>query len=381
MDPIVQTQNLTKRYNNFTALHDLNLAIERGSIHGFIGPNGAGKTTTMRILATLLEPSGGQAWVSGYPVTGAPMEVRKRIGYMPDFFGVYDNMKVWEYLDFFAAAYHVPPARRKSMIDDLLALVDLSAKRDSFVEELSRGMKQRLCLARTLVHEPELLILDEPASGLDPHARIELRELLKELRSLGKTILVSSHILTELAEMCTHVAIIEQGHLLVSGSVSDILQAMQPARDVYVRVLGRAAEATRVIYTVPNVLSVQLLPPGYRRGQNGGPAQPLPQPIPVAAQVQAPPTASSIPPPPSFGTIPPPIPQPPGTLPVRQIGQTGPLSDEDPATLHVRINGDDTLLNLMLTRLVAAQVPVFGFEETRGDLEDIFLRATRGLVQ
>src|SRR5829696_4712087 len=315
--PVVQTSHLTRKYGSFTALDDLNLTIERGSIHGFIGPNGAGKTTTMRILATLLEPSGGQAWVSGYPVTEAPMEVRKRIGYMPDFFGVYDNMMVWEYLDFFAAAYHVPEARRKGMIDDLLALVDLSAKRESYVEELSRGMKQRLCLARTLVHEPELLILDEPASGLDPHARIELRELLKELRSLGKTILVSSHILTELAEMCTHVAIIEQGHLLVSGSVSDILQAMQPARDVYVRVLGRAAEATRVIHTVPNVLSVQLLPPGYRRGQNGGPAQALPQPMPVAAQVQAPPTASSIPPPPSFGTIPPPpIPRPPGTLPV-----------------------------------------------------------------
>src|SRR5829696_2542018 len=246
-DLIVQTDNLTKKYGNFTALHELNLVIERGSIHGFIGPNGAGKTTTMRILATLLEPSGGQAWVSGYPVTEAPMEVRKRIGYMPDFFGVYDNMKVWEYLDFFAAAYHVPPVRRKSMIDDLLALVDLSAKRNAFVEELSRGMKQRLCLARTLVHEPELLILDEPASGLDPHARIELRELLKELRSLGKTILVSSHILTELAEMCTHIAIIERGKLLLSGGVADILKAMQPAREVYIRVLDRAPQAASLV--------------------------------------------------------------------------------------------------------------------------------------
>ena len=159
---------------------------------------------------------------------------------MPDFFGVYDNMKVWEYLDFFAAAYKVPQDKRRTMIGDLLALVDLSAKRDAFVEELSRGMKQRLCLARTLVHEPDLLILDEPASGLDPHARIELRELLKELRSLGKTILISSHILTELAEMCTHVAIIERGRLLVSGGVNDILQAMQPAREIYVRVLSRS---------------------------------------------------------------------------------------------------------------------------------------------
>src|SRR5438876_8295100 len=249
-ETIVETQNLTKRYGNFTALTDLNLSIEMGSIYGFIGPNGAGKTTTMRILATLLEPSGGQAWVAGYPVTEAPEEVRKRIGYMPDFFGVYDNMKVWEYLDFFAAAYNVPPEKRKGLIDDLLALVDLSAKRDSFVEQLSRGMKQRLCLARTLVHEPELLILDEPASGLDPRARIELRELLKELRNLGKTILVSSHILTELAEMCTHVAIIERGHLLVNGKIGDILRALQPAREIYVRVLWRAPQAIALLEKV-----------------------------------------------------------------------------------------------------------------------------------
>ena len=167
--------------------------------------------------------------MSGFPVTERPYDVRRRIGYMPDFFGVYDNMKTWEYLDFFASAYQVPQSRRGQMIDDLLALVDLGAKKDSFVDDLSRGMKQRLCLARTLVHEPDLLILDEPASGLDPHARIELRELLKELRSLGKTILISSHILTELAEMCTHVAIIERGRLLISGRVGDILHAMQPA--------------------------------------------------------------------------------------------------------------------------------------------------------
>src|SRR3954453_12881774 len=157
-ETIVETQNLTKRYGKFTAQGELNLAIEKGAIHGFIGPNGAGKTTTMRILATLLEPTGGRAWVSGYEVTEDPYQVRRRIGYMPDFFGVYDNMKVWEYLDFFAASYKVPATRRTAMIDDLLALVDLGAKKDNFVEDLSRGMKQRLCLARTLVHEPELLI-------------------------------------------------------------------------------------------------------------------------------------------------------------------------------------------------------------------------------
>jgi ABC-2 type transport system ATP-binding protein len=356
-DLVVQTDKLTKKYGAFTALHDLNLYIERGSIHGFIGPNGAGKTTTMRILATLLEPTEGQAWVGGYPVTEAPLEVRKRIGYMPDFFGVYDNMKVWEYLDFFAAAYHVPEGKRRGLIGDLLALVDLSAKRDSFVEELSRGMKQRLCLARTLVHEPELLILDEPASGLDPHARIELRELVKELRALGKTILVSSHILTELAEMCTHVAIIERGHLLVSGEVSRILAAMQPARDVYVRVLDRAAHAAAIAHTFPGVLSVNVLPPGYRRGQpapNG--SAPVPPPVP---QPDAP------------GFIPPP--PPPGF--VDNTVQPG------PATVHVRVNGDDALLSAMLARMVAEGVPVFGFEEMVGDLEEIFLATTKGLVQ
>src|SRR5438105_3158094 len=266
-ETIVETRNLTKRYGAFTALSDLNLSIEKGSIHGFIGPNGAGKTTTMRIIATLLEPSGGQAWVSGFPVTERPYEVRRRIGYMPDFFGVYDNMKVWEYLDFFAAAYNVRASRRGGMIDDLLALVDLSAKKDSFVDDLSRGMKQRLCLARTLVHEPDLLILDEPASGLDPRARIELRELLKELRNLGKTILVSSHILSELTEMCSHVAIIERGRLLVSGRVEDILQALQPAREIYVRVMSRVPEAITILQAVPGVLSVQPMPPGYRVGQ------------------------------------------------------------------------------------------------------------------
>jgi ABC-2 type transport system ATP-binding protein len=364
-EPIVETRHLTKRYNNFTALHDLNLSIERGSIHGFIGPNGAGKTTTMRILATLLEPTDGQAWVAGYPVTEKPLQVRRRIGYMPDFFGVYDNMKVWEYLDFFAAAYKVPQNRRRGMIGDLLALVDLSAKRDSFVEELSRGMKQRLCLARTLVHEPDLLILDEPASGLDPHARIELRELLKELRSLGKTILVSSHILTELAEMCTHVAIIERGRLLVSGRVSDILQAMQPAREIYVRVLGRSGEAGRIINTLPGVLGVRLLPPGYKHGQGGAEAMIAPPPVPESMVAGNP----GIPPPPpvdsSLSSLQPPV----------------VLSPDGPATIYVRLNGDDVLLSVMLARLTQAGIQVFGFEEAVGDLEEIFLRTTKGLVQ
>lgn len=380
MPPIVVTQNLTKQYNNsFTALDTLNLTIERGSIHGFIGPNGAGKTTTMRILSTLLDPSSGEAWVSDYPVTEAPEEVRKRIGYMPDFFGVYDNMKVWEYLDFFGAAYSVPAEKRKGMIGDLLALVDLSAKRNSFVEELSRGMKQRLCLARTLVHNPDLLILDEPASGLDPHARIELRELLKELRSLGKTILVSSHILTELAEMCTHVAIIERGKLLVSGSVADILHAMQPAREVYIRVLGRAQDALELMRGYPAVINSQIMPAGYKHGQsppvfgNGAvPSPPVPQSQP------------GIPMPPALGdTSAPYIPPPPGIMqPVASVPPTMPAGgNEGPATVYVRVNGDDALLGAMLARLVSERIPVFAFEEAVSDLEEIFLRTTRGLVQ
>ncbi|MEO6457761.1 MAG: ABC transporter ATP-binding protein, partial [Chloroflexia bacterium] len=348
------------------------------------------------ILSTLLEPTHGRAWVSGYPVMEEPHEVRRRIGYMPDFFGVYDNMMVWEYLDFFAAAYHVPESRRKGMIDDLLALVDLSAKKNSFVEELSRGMKQRLCLARTLVHEPELLILDEPASGLDPHARIELRELLKELRSLGKTILVSSHILIELAEMCTHIAIIERGKLLLSGSVADILKAMQPAREIYVRVLDHAPQASKLLESLGGVISVKVLPPGYRPGQraqaglatqNGQQAQAMlsPPPPPPQANIEA----GAIPPPPQVASETTSIqnsqfiihnsqfvPPPPGVLPTEPNPPV-----PGPATLHVRVNGDDTLLGEMLALLIRHDIPVFAFEESMGDLEDIFLRTTKGLVQ
>ncbi len=394
-ETIVETRNLTRNYGRFTALSDLNLQIERGSIHGFIGPNGAGKTTTMRILATLLEPSAGQAWVSGYEVTAHPYDVRRAIGYMPDFFGVYDNMKVWEYLDFFAASYNVPPEQRRGMIDDLLALVDLGAKRDNFVEDLSRGMKQRLCLARTLVHEPDLLILDEPASGLDPHARIELRELLKELRSLGKTILVSSHILSELAEMCTHVAIIERGRLLVNGRVEEILQALQPAREIYVRVLGRAQEAMDYLSKVPGVLSVQAMPPGFRpglgygalNGPNGNGAdhqQPIQQMPPDASWPPphpAMPTGAIPPPPPGYGQSgmipPPPDPRMGGQLPPPPL----PVPVAGAATVYMRVKGDDALLNALLRDLVRREIPVFGFEEAVGNLEDIFLRTTRGLVQ
>jgi len=213
MTALIELHGLTKRYGNLTAVDDLTLTIEEGAVFGFIGPNGAGKTTTMRILTTLLRPTSGTARIAGHSVTDDPRAVRRAIGYMPDFFGVYEDMKVWEYLDFFAACYDIPAARRAGMIDDLLALVDLGPKRDAFVDTLSRGMKQRLCLARTLTHDPRVLILDEPASGLDPRARIEMRELLRALQDMGKTIFFSSHILSEVADICTSIGIIEHGRL------------------------------------------------------------------------------------------------------------------------------------------------------------------------
>jgi ABC-2 type transport system ATP-binding protein len=211
MSTIVEINGLSKKYGQLTALDNLHLNIEEGAVFGFLGPNGAGKTTTMRILTTLLKPTAGDAHIAGYSVRKNPNDVRRVIGYMPDFFGVYDDMKVWEYLDFFAACYNVPANVRQGMIGDLLALVDLGHKRDAYVESLSRGMKQRLCLARTLAHDPQILILDEPASGLDPRARIEMRELLRELKQMGKTIFFSSHILSEVADICTSIGIMEAG--------------------------------------------------------------------------------------------------------------------------------------------------------------------------
>lgn len=260
MTAIVETKGLTRRYASTLALEDLNLEIPAGAVYGFIGPNGAGKTTTMRILTTLLLPSAGEARVAGHSVVRDPTTVRRVVGFMPDFFGVYDNMKSWEYLDFFAAAYDIPPERRKRIIVDLLELVDLSHKHDDFVMGLSRGMKQRLSLARTMVHDPALLILDEPASGLDPRARVELRELLKELRALGKTIMISSHILTELAEMCTHIGIIEHGHLLASGDVQTILRSLHPHRIFEVHLLSDPDEAIGLVRNIPGVLAARPVP-------------------------------------------------------------------------------------------------------------------------
>ena len=222
MSAIVRTDGLVKRYDRTIAVAGVDLAVEQGEIFGLVGPNGAGKTTTLRILATLLNPDAGSAEIAGWSVRRNPDDVRRVLGFMPDAFGVYDDMKVWEYLDFFARCYGLAPAARRRMIGDLLELVDLGDRRDSYVQTLSRGMQQRLCLAHALVHDPQVLLLDEPASGLDPRARVELRELLRELRAMGKTIVISSHILPELEELCTSVAIVDRGQVLAQGRVADI---------------------------------------------------------------------------------------------------------------------------------------------------------------
>jgi ABC-2 type transport system ATP-binding protein len=262
---IVRTEGLVKRFDGTLAVAGVDLNVQSGEIFGLVGPNGAGKTTTLRILATLLQPSAGTAEVAGMSVTRNPDQVRRVLGFMPDAFGVYDDMKVWEYLDFFARCYGLAPAARRRAIADLLELVDLAEKRDAYVQTLSRGMQQRLCLAHALVHDPLVLLLDEPASGLDPRARVELRELLRELRSMGKTILISSHILPELEELCTSVAIIDRGQVLAQGRVADIERRLRFGAVLRVRLLleGEALEAARDRFAAdPDVASAVLLEDG-----------------------------------------------------------------------------------------------------------------------
>jgi ABC-2 type transport system ATP-binding protein len=255
---MIEVTHFTKRYGEFTAVDDLNLSIGAGEVFGFIGPNGAGKSTTIRFLATLLRPTAGEGIVAGKSVTKDPMGVRRVIGYMPDDFGVYDGMKVWEFLDFFAVAYEIPRSYRKKIIGQVLELLDLTHKRDDFVNGLSKGMKQRLCLAKTLVHDPPVLILDEPASGLDPRARLEMKALLNELRGMGKTILVSSHILSELADFCTSIGVIERGKLLAAGSIAEITKQLRQHRVLKVRVLDEStALAMSILRSEENVKQVE----------------------------------------------------------------------------------------------------------------------------
>ncbi|MDQ5851663.1 MAG: ABC transporter ATP-binding protein, partial [Chloroflexota bacterium] len=242
----IETRGLTHRYGRTLALDGLDLAVERGAIYGFVGPNGAGKTTTLRLLAGLIEPTSGEVRLLGEELDRHGRAAQRLVGYMPDFFGVYDDLRVWEYLDFWARCHGLPPAKRRSTVDGLLDLVDLAPKRDTFVQGLSRGMQQRLCLAHALVHDPPILLLDEPASGLDPRGRMELRELLRALRDMGKTILLSSHILSELAEVCTTLGMIQGGKLIASGSLEDVRRKLGGGGRLRIVVRRGAAQAVAI---------------------------------------------------------------------------------------------------------------------------------------
>jgi len=305
---VIEIVNLCKSYGKVDALVDLNLKIKKGEVFGFIGPNGAGKTTTIKILATLTAPSSGEAYVSGYNVTEEPYKVRGLIGYMPDFFGMYDSLKVWEYLDFFASSYRMPQAKRKDAIENVLSLTHLEEKTESFVAGLSRGMRQRLCLAKTLLHDPEVLILDEPASGLDPRARVEIKELLRGLKDAGKTIFVSSHILPELSDICTTFGIIEKGNLLLSGSKKKIMEAIRGVRSIKTKVLSDTKKAASLIESEKGVGSIEI----------------------------------------------------------------------DGKEVHFEFNGSDQELARVFENLVTAGVLMAGFSEVETNLEDVFMKITKG---
>jgi ABC-2 type transport system ATP-binding protein len=258
MAAVIKTVNLTKRYGTLVALANLNLEIQEGDCFGFIGPNGAGKTTTIKILATLLQPTWGEARVCDYVVGFQSRQIRPLIGYVPDYFGAYEDMLVQEYLEFFAAAYNINGPNRAKVVKDVLELTDLAYKHDAPVDGLSRGMKQRLSIARTLLHDPKVLLLDEPAGNLDPRARIELRELLKTLRSMGKTIIISSHILPELQDMCNTVGVIERGELIYSGPWTDLVKKVRTGTIVQVSVASHAEQAAALLSQEPAIETVNM---------------------------------------------------------------------------------------------------------------------------
>ncbi len=316
MEPIIQIKGLSKKYGNRLAVDDLNLEVHEGDIYGFVGPNGAGKTSTIRILCTLLSASGGEAYVNGYSVFKNPREVRKAIGYMPDFFGVYDDMKVWEYLDFFGACYAIPQAERSPLIDDLLDLVDLNHRRDDFVDKLSRGMKQRLSLARTLVHDPSILILDEPASGLDPRARVEIRELLLELARMGKTIFFSTHILSDVAEVCTKIGIIEEGKMVAAGDLDELQKIAMTNKLVKMTAMNAPDIIEAELAKYPSVSQVQFA--------NGSAA--------------------------------------------------------DRSRLEFSFAGDDEAFGDLIAGLVSEGLRIIHLSEENQNLEEVFMRVTKGLV-
>ena len=273
--PMIETINLTKRYADLIALDSLNLAIEPGDCFGFIGPNGAGKSTTIKILATLLKPSSGQAMVDGLTVGYQNRQIRPIVGYVPDFMGAYEDMVVTEYLEFFAACYNINGMQRKKVVGDVLDLTDLNYKATAEVNSLSRGMQQRLSIARVLLHDPKVLLMDEPASGLDPRARIEIRELLKELKRMGKTIIISSHILPELGDFCNTIGIIEKGKLLFSGAVTEAMRRAKVGNVVHVAVADKTQAAAQLLAKMAGVSKVTITdaPPGVRpAGSSNGTA-------------------------------------------------------------------------------------------------------------
>lgn len=307
---MIKLENVSKAYKNVLAVNQVNLDIGRGEVFGFIGPNGAGKTTTIKMLATLMMPTHGRLSVGGYDVERNPYDVRRIVGYMPDSFGVYEDLLVWEYLDYFASLYHLPPSRRRRVTDDVLELTDLTVKRDSQVMSLSRGMKQRLCLAKTLLHDPEVLLLDEPASGLDPHARIEIRELIRELCRMGKTVLVSSHILTELADFCTSIGIIEAGSLLAAGRIDEITAKLSGNVMIEITVKGDITRALDVLAERADIVR----------------------------------------------------------------------TTSDGRSIHAEFTGHPDDVDQVVEHLVKRNVRLLGFTKTVADLEDLFLKITRGTV-
>ena len=324
----IQTRNLSRQYGKVSAVQDLNLSIPQGSLFGLIGPNGAGKTTTLRMLAGLLEPTSGEILISGRSMKKDTKDLQRLIGYMPDFYGVYEDLVVWEYLDFFARCYGLPSNRRTQVVDELLDLVDLTEKRNAYVQHLSRGMRQRLCLAHALVHDPQVLVLDEPASGLDPRARVEMRELLRELGAMGKTIVLSSHILVELAELCDSIAIIEKGRLVTSGLLSDIRSRAQSAKRIRISLLSPVEQAVQVLSAIEGV--GQVLP--------AAPSQQDVQPAEGAAPIKGPATAA----------------------------------------LEFDFSGSDEAAAGLLESLVLQHVRLLTFEEVHTGLEELFLQLTQG---
>ncbi len=342
---MVEIKHLRKEYpadsdkqQDKVAVKDLCLELEKGDIFGFIGPNGAGKTTTLKMLCGLIIPSAGTALVDGVDVVREPDRIRSIVGYMPDVYGVYDDMKVWEYLDFFASAYRIPRAKRPGIIDDVLALTDLTEKKESYVSKLSRGMQQRLCLAKVLVHDPKVMLLDEPASGLDPRARIEIRELLKELQSMGKTIIVSSHILPEMEEFCNKIGIIESGELIVAGDVNTIARQVRGQHTVNVGVLEEVERAEGLLLSMTDLVSEVRVTTGHREipGEQDSERRAL-----TLQRIERSGRGGNI-----------------------QIGYIGPVDEE----------------YRVLAVLVQAGIKVRSFHTPETDLEDVFLRVTKGQV-